>query len=186
MTRCEYSEDIITHVTISSETNDQHGASEGQHPGVGGGIGRSNHTVLPDIVDGSKGTDGVRDIIGTMGERIDTGSHYLEERVQVLGLVVVNFRVLPHALLAVGLFARTGLHLVNVDAGPVREDLDESSAVHHVVLGFPPHSLDLVLVVGFEHGEGHLGLGIVTEFGGGRTTFEISAFFGVFAGCVSA
>jgi len=59
-------------VTISSETNDDHGTTESQHPDgrLGATVGRE--TSVPDEVDCCERTDSVGDIVGTVSESLGT------------------------------------------------------------------------------------------------------------------
>jgi len=59
-------------VTISSETNDDHGTTESQHPdgSLGATVGRE--TSVPDEVDCGERTDSVGDIVGTVSESLGT------------------------------------------------------------------------------------------------------------------
>jgi hypothetical protein len=74
-------------VSVSPETNDDTSSSVTENPD---GDGRLLGDVagVPDEVDGGERTDSVGDIVGSVGERRGGSSQDLEERVQVLSLVV--------------------------------------------------------------------------------------------------
>lgn len=77
-------------VAVSPETDDQAGAAEGENPGGDLGLAlRGERTIMPDLENSSIGSDGVGNIIGSVGERSSSGGHDLEEAVHVLGFVVV-------------------------------------------------------------------------------------------------
>ena len=80
---------MITHVsrdsvTIGPQTKDNTGTTKGENPSGDRNLG-ADLTSLPDKVDGSVGTDGIRDVVGTVGKRGGSGSEDLEEGVSVLG-----------------------------------------------------------------------------------------------------
>lgn len=77
-------------IAISPDAEDEHGSAEAENPGGNGSlVTLGEHAGVPDLEDGGIGTDGVGDVVGTVGERGSGGSHDLEEAVHVLGLVVV-------------------------------------------------------------------------------------------------
>lgn len=101
-----------------------------------------------DPLDGSVGTDGVGNIVGSVGEGSGAGSEDLKEREGVLGLGRVLNGSLVHGLESSGLLVGRRLLLlgVDVDRGSVRDDgvdlLDEVERV-------PPRSVvGLVLDLG--------------------------------------
>ena len=71
-------------VTVRPETDDNTGTTKGENPSGDRNLG-ADLTSLPDKVDGSVGTDGIRDVVGTVGKRGGSGSEDLEEGVSVLG-----------------------------------------------------------------------------------------------------
>lgn len=77
-------------VTEGKETDIDSNTTVGKDPGGDGGCtGDVDHAVLPNIVDGGQGTDGVGDIVGTVGKGRETGSEDLEGTEELLGLGLV-------------------------------------------------------------------------------------------------
>jgi hypothetical protein len=64
-------------VSVSSETNDDHGTTKGQHPNGGFGVFVGRETSVPDKVNRGKGTDGIGDIVGTVSESLSARGHDL-------------------------------------------------------------------------------------------------------------
>jgi hypothetical protein len=64
-------------------------SAKAQYPNWNSRLGSLERAGLPDLVDGGIRSDGVGDVVGTVGERGGTGSHDLNKSKQVLGLVVV-------------------------------------------------------------------------------------------------
>jgi hypothetical protein len=81
-------------VAICPETNDDTGTTECEDPERHGDLG-ANLRSRPDKVDGSIRTDGVGNVVGTVSKGSSRCSKHLEERVGVLGAVVV---VLPSCM----------------------------------------------------------------------------------------
>lgn len=76
-------------VTVGPDTKSNTGTTEAENPNRDSRLGTLKRARAPDLVDGGIGTNGVGDIVSTVGERGGTGSHDLDEGVEVLGLVVV-------------------------------------------------------------------------------------------------
>lgn len=66
-------------VTVGGKTDDEHTSSEGQSPDGDGSLFSGELTSGPDVVDDGEGSDGVGNIVGTVGEGGNTGSQDLEE-----------------------------------------------------------------------------------------------------------
>lgn len=145
-------------VAVSGQADDDHTSTKGEHPSWRRRIRGGGPTSVPNLVDGGKRSDGVGDIVGTVGERGGTGGHDLKEGVQVLGLVGVLVRSLVHSLQPLShLIGATGLHGVDVDTRTVGKGADDLvSEDDPQVLRQPPESLDLVLVL-LNFVEGNLG-----------------------------
>jgi hypothetical protein len=76
-------------VAVGGETDDEHDTSEDELPDLGRSVLAERVSGRPDGVDGGEGTDGVGEIVGAVGKGGRAGGENLEERVEVLGLVVV-------------------------------------------------------------------------------------------------
>lgn len=75
-------------VAVCPETDDDTGTTECEDPEWDGDLG-ADLGGGPDEVNGGVGADGVGDVVGAVGERGGRGSEDLEERVGILGTVVV-------------------------------------------------------------------------------------------------
>ena len=106
-------------VTVCGETDDNHGTTKGQHPDRSRGAGAGRKSSLPDVVDGSERTNGIGDIVGTVGERLGATGHDLKERVEVLSIIRVLLGVRVHLKSSIGILAFTSLSCVDVDVGTV-------------------------------------------------------------------
>jgi len=135
-------------VTVSGETDNNHGTTESENPGVGRGV-LGESTDLPNVVDDSQRTDGVGGIVGTVGKRVGASGKDLKEREKVLGLVTVLGSLLVHGVDTSSFLGatRTGLQVVDVDSGTVEETSEDLvSQEDPDVLGFVPATNDRVSV----------------------------------------
>ena len=76
-------------VTVGHQTNIDGNTSKGKNPDGDGGLLDVNVGVLPDVEDSGKGTDGVGNIVGTVGKGGEAGSDNLDGREETLGIAVV-------------------------------------------------------------------------------------------------
>lgn len=134
-------------VPISPETNDDTGRTVAENPDRNIGLG-ANGAVPPDEEDGSKRTDSVGNVVGSVSERSSGSSQNLEEGVQVLSLVVEVSSASVHGqdVTSKLAFARVvGLSRDNVLADTVHEGVDGDS---DEVLGEVPRAVVFLLNIG--------------------------------------
>lgn len=121
--------DVVTQgghnsVTVGEKTDIDSNSSVGKDPGGDGGFSSHvDHAVLPNVVDGGQGADGVGDIVGSVGKRRETGSENLEGTEELLGLGVVAGGL----VVEVFDFLRVGVDiLVQTVEGLLLESLEKS------------------------------------------------------------
>lgn len=112
-------------VTVSGQTEDQGGSSVDEHPDLDVRVLAGGETKLPSVVDDREGTDGVGQVVGSVGERGGATGEDLHKGVGVLGLVVVlRGSAVDGGHLGSFLFVTLlGLKSVNVDHRTVAEHL---------------------------------------------------------------
>lgn len=76
-------------VTVGHQTKIDGNTSKGKNPDGDGGLLDVNVSVLPDVKDGGKGTDGIGNIVGTVGKGGEAGSDDLDGREETLSIAVV-------------------------------------------------------------------------------------------------
>jgi hypothetical protein len=76
-------------VAVGDETERDHQRENGELPDGHGSLGRSSVTGRPARVDDGPGTDGVTNVVSTVGERGGASGENLDERVGVLDFVRV-------------------------------------------------------------------------------------------------
>lgn len=135
-------------VTVSGETDNDHGTTESENPGFGRSV-LGEGTDLPNVVDDSERTNGVGGIVGAVGERVGASGEDLKEREKVLGFVTVLGSLLVHGV-DTGSFlgtTGTGLEVVDIDSRTVEETSEDLvSEEDPDVLGFVPATNDRVSV----------------------------------------
>ncbi len=132
-------------IAVGDETNADHSSGGTQLPERDIGLGGTGASGRPSSVHASPDTDGVADIVGTVGERSSAGSDDLDVRVEMLNLVGVLGGVAVDALhaAAFGGVVDADLSGVDVVVGAVEEGnndlggdaLDEGSKVVDLVEG---------------------------------------------------
>jgi hypothetical protein len=130
-------------VTVGNETDRDGQGEDGELPDGDRGLGRSGSTSGPGRVDDSPWSDGVSDIIGTVGEGCGTGGENLDEGVGVLDIVGVLGGVVVDALHAVTLRGAFDTRLGGVDV--VVETVEGTDDNHgRNTLGDDDHVVQLV------------------------------------------
>lgn len=76
-------------VTVGHQTKIDGNTSKGKNPDGDGGLLDVNVSMIPDIVDGGKGTDGVGNIVGAVGKGGEAGSDDLDGREETLSIAVI-------------------------------------------------------------------------------------------------
>lgn len=76
-------------VAIGQQTNVNSNTTIGQDPGRDRGARDIDGGVLPDVVNSSQGTDGVSNIVRSVGKGRETGGQDLKRAEELLGLGVV-------------------------------------------------------------------------------------------------
>lgn len=100
-------------VTIGHQTKINGNASKDKNPGRNGGLGDVDVGVLPDVVNGGKGANGVGNIVRTVGkgskaggDDLDGGEESLGVRVKLGGMIVDGVDVA--VLLGLNVLVKTG------------------------------------------------------------------------------
>ena len=75
-------------VTISHQTQINGNTTESQDPHGHGSLGDVDVGILPDVVDGGKGADGVGDVVGTVSKGSEASRDDLDGREEALGIRV--------------------------------------------------------------------------------------------------
>lgn len=132
-------------VAISPETDDDAGTTKAENPDGDFRLLTRNKTGVPDLVDGGIGTDGIGNIVCSVNKRGGSGSHDLEEGVEVLGLVVK--------------VCSTSVDLLNITSNNrlfgLRADNVLVDTVENGKLDSPPHestSVPFGIGLGADHG----------------------------------
>jgi len=74
-------------VLTSCQANDDHSTTKRQGPDRDRSFRSCNGSSAPNVVNDCEGSNGIRDIVGSMGEGSDASGEDLHERVQMLGVV---------------------------------------------------------------------------------------------------
>ncbi|GAO47292.1 hypothetical protein G7K_1501-t1 [Saitoella complicata NRRL Y-17804] len=169
----------VTHdvVTVGRETDNDGGTTERENPDGDIGLGARNNTTLPNLVDNDKGTDSVGDIISTVSERRGTSRQNLQERVEVLSLVIILRSTSVHLSDANGTLVTsvlgTSLLVDDVHLHTTESELGKTVAQEDPDVGRQnPGTADLVLLEVFEGGStggGGGGGGVDVVVGGRRS-----------------
>lgn len=117
-------------VSVGPDTEGDTSTTEAENPDWDFGLASGDRAGVPDLVDSGVRTDGVGDVVGTVGEGGSAGGHDLHERVQELGLVVVVLDAGVHLLEITGKNALLLLHVDNVLVDTGQEDLFEHPEEH--------------------------------------------------------